>query len=54
VSGFGEPGKKGIDGLVQGKSKRRLHSKVNLYAGRGDRTVLLSPGGCFGEATTRS
>ncbi len=41
----GEPGKRGVNRLVRGKSKRTLNSKVNLHARSGDRILILTPGG---------
>jgi N-methylhydantoinase B len=41
----GEPGKRGVNRLVRGKSKKTLNSKVNLHARQGDRIIILTPGG---------
>ncbi len=47
----GEPGKRGVNRLVRGKYSKRLPSKVNFYARKGDRIVILTPGGGgFGKA----
>jgi N-methylhydantoinase B len=41
----GQPGETGSNRLVSGKSSRALSSKVNLRARKGDRIVILTPGG---------
>lgn len=48
----GEAGKRGVNKLVRGKTEKPLPSKVNFYARRGDRLIILTPGGGgFGEPT---
>ena len=41
----GEPGKRGENLLIKGKNKIFLPGKINLQVKKGDRIIIMTPGG---------